>query len=408
MKHRITLAIATVLLAAGPCSFAQPGAAYSGSATAIELPEISAIVNGQADLTDPEDPDRHQKVRIKEAEVAVAGYLYPSIHGDFIVAFEQEYVDEEVETEVEVEEAYLSFLELPGGLQAVAGRKLISFGRLNPIHPHHWAFPETPRALENLFGDHPWFDDGLDLNLLVPNPWDAYLKVSAGVYNGRSLEHGHGDAEEDHDHAEEHEEDHAEEHEEEHHEGEGEHHEGEGHAHAEDAGHAHGHGEVVEWDGQVFIGRLFADLPVSEQLAFQLGYSLVIDEGERNLLQGLDLVLRHQEPDSFRKTKWHTELLFADDDVRGSSPFGLFSYVTYAPDKYWEFGGRYDFTELLENDSEDLWAGSGFVTRYLTHATYLRGGYQYTEYSMEEREEEHLVSLQFVWGIGPHSHRLSD
>jgi hypothetical protein len=46
------------------------------------------------------------------------------------------------------------------------------------------------------------------------------------------------------------------------------------------------------------------------------------------------------------------------------------------------------------------------VTRYLTHTTYLRGGYQYTEAS--EGDSEHLATFQLVWGIGPHSHRLED
>lgn len=358
---------------------------YSGKTSNLELPDISAIVDAQLNFTDP-DSDRNGKLQLKHAEVAVQGYLYPSIRGDFIVAFEQSYIDDEVETDVHVEEAYASFLELPWGFQALAGRKFIGFGRLNPVHSHHWAFAETPAPLANLFGDHSWFDDGGELSCLIPNPGDLYIKLSAGAWNGRSLEHNHGEEEA---HAEE-------EHEEDTH-GEDDHEE----EHAE-------HEALIEWDGAVFTGRAFMDLPVTEAGTIQLGYSIAGDEGSRNLLQNLDLVVRHQAPNSRQKIKWHTELFYTRDKERDTSPFGLFSYLTYAPDNTWEFGGEYDFTELLADDTQDLWAGSAFVTRYLTHTTYLRAGYRYTDYSEEERESEQLAYLQLVWGLGPHAHRLED
>ena len=377
-------AFAPRALAAGAPEGSAAPAPYSGKTSALELPDISVIVNAQLDFTDPDDPDRNQKLRIKEAELAVQGYLYPSIRGDFIAALEQEYMDNEVETEVDLEEAYVTFLEIPGGFQALAGRKLLNFGRLNPIHPHHWHFAETPLPLLNLFGDHPWFDDGAELSSLIPNPGNLYLKLSGGIWNGRSLAHSHGHGEDEHGEA------HGEEEQDEEH-------------------HAHGLGEeLVEWDGLVYFGRAFADVPVTDAGALQLGYSLSGDEGNRNLLQGVDLVLKHQAPGTRRKITWHTEVLFARDKERDTSPFGLFTYLTFAPDTTWELGGGYDFTEFLADDTRDAWAANAYLTRYLTHTTYLRAGYRYTEYSDEELEQQHLAYLQLVWGLGPHAHRLED
>jgi len=367
-----------------PCLRAESTSSpYGGGASALELPEISIIVDGQVDFTDAESDD-DEKLRIDEAEIALSGYLYPSIRGDFIAALEQEYVGDEVETETDIEEAYVSFLDLPADFQALVGRKLINFGRLNPVHPHHWAFPDTPLPVANLFGDHPWFDDGAELSYLVPNPAELYLKLSAGVWNGRSLEHHHGEEEE---HAEE-TEDHAEE------------------EHAEED-HAHEHEAVLDWGGEhVFTGRAFLDLPINDELGMGIGYSLAAGENGDTTVHGADLVLGYRWPESFRRAKWHTEVFFTEDDVRGTEPVGLFSSLTYAPDKNWEVGGRYDYTELLEDDVLDEWGGTGFLTYFLTHTTYLRGAYRYIDHA--EEEEENVVTLQLVWGIGPHSHRLDN
>jgi len=121
---------------------------------------------------------------------AFQGRLSPSVRGDLVVAAEQEYLaDDSTEVDLHIEEAFISFLDLPGGLQAQVGRKLLAFGRLNPIHPHHWAFADTPLALNNLFGDHPWLDDGAEISYLVPTPADIDLKVSAG---DEAVEDQHG------------------------------------------------------------------------------------------------------------------------------------------------------------------------------------------------------------------------
>ncbi len=368
--------------------------AYSGMASVAELPEVSIIVDIKADFTDVEDDPNDEKLRVEEAELALSGYVYPSLRGDFIAALEQEYeADGGTGTEIDVEEAYLSFLDLPLDLSATVGRRLIPIGRTNPVHPHHWRFSDTPLPLENLFGDHPWYDDGVELSWLVP-AGDVYLKVSAGVWNGRSLAHDHGHDEDVHDdHAEE---DHD-------HDGDAEHEDEADHDHEE---HEHGSfGEdVIAWDGHVFTGRIFADLPAGERLGLQLGGSVAADEGG-NMLQAGDITLLMRWPDSYRRLILQAEAFRFEEDETGADPFGWFAQMTYAPGKFWEFGGRYDWTELLADPDEDGWAAAGFLTRYLTHTTYLRGQYRYSEI---EDVEENLFTLQLVWGIGPHSHRLQD
>ena len=348
--------------------------AYSKKTSSLELPEISVILNTEATFSDTSSNASRNKVRVKEAELAFQGYLYPGVRGDFIAALEQEYEGKEVSTEVDVEEAYLSFLELPLGLQATIGRKLLNFGRLNPLHIHHWAFTDIPLILQNFFGHHPWFDDGAELTWLVSNPLNVYLELATGIWNGKELGHIH-----EHSHREEldHEED-----------------------------HDHFGDELIEWDDHVYTGRVFADASLTDNLNTGLGYSIAKDGGGRNTLHEVDLVFKYQWPFTYRRIKWHTELFYLQEDLRDINPYGVFSYAQLSLNKYWELGARYDWAEFADNDDEHAWAGSGFLTYYFTHTMHARGEYQYKEHA--SGEDENILFLQLVWGIGPHSHRLED
>jgi len=389
MSRRLHPMLALALTGLSTLALAQEPVppAYSGRAAVLELPEISVIVNGKVEWSEAKERPLDGKVRIDEVELGLSGGLFPGVRGDVVAVIEQEYEGSETSTEMDLEEAYLTFQELPGGFQATLGRRLIPFGRTNPNHPHHWDFADSPLALRNLFGDHPWFDDGAELSWLVPNPGDLYIKLSAGVWNGRELGHHHGEEDHHGDHdGDEHEEDHQEDHQEEHH-------------------HGHLGEETIEWEGHVFTGRLFLDLPLSDRTAVQVGGSAAIDEHNRNTLLGADFSVLHRWPDSFRTLKWQTELTSLKDRERDSKPRGLFSSLRYQINKNWVVGGRYDWTELLEDDHEDASSVAAWVTYYLTHSTYVRAQVAQIDH---DHDKELLGTLQLVWGIGPHSHRLQD
>ena len=357
---------------------AEEAEAHECHASELESPEISAFIDIQALSSDADDRPDNEKLRVKEAELGFKGYITPSVRGDVILALEQEYLSSgSVDTEVHLEEAFATFLDLPVGIEAAIGRKLVGFGVLNTIHPHHWDFADTPLVMNALFGDHPWFDDGAELGVPILNPTGIGLKMSVGVWNGNEIAHGHAheDVEGEADHVED--------------------------DHDDDEGSDHDDGEVIEWDGNIFSGRVIADFPFTDRLSVQAGYSVVGDEGH-NLLQGADLVFNYSWPQSHRRLKWHTEGYAFDSDNGESDPSGLFSVLGLTMDDHWAFGGRYDKTELLADDGQDAWAGTGFVSYYLTHTTYVRGQYQYKEHG--DGEEENSVTAQLVWGIGPHAH----
>ncbi len=85
---------------------------------------------------------------------------------------------------VEIEEAFVTTLALPGGLQARAGQFLTRFGRRNPTHPHSWAFLDQPLVLGKFFGGEGNRGLGFECSWLMPLPWYAELVVSATEARG--------------------------------------------------------------------------------------------------------------------------------------------------------------------------------------------------------------------------------
>jgi hypothetical protein len=350
---------------------AAPVGAYGG----LMNPDVSAIVNMQLLFSDNRENEHRGDVRIDEAELAFQSYLYPGIAGDFIVAMHEH----DGEWHIHPEEAYVSFQDLPFDFQLLAGRKLISFGRLNPTHPHHWKFASMPLVLENLFGEHPLFDDGAQLDWLVPNPWDLYCKIAFGGWAGASGSTVH-------------------------------------HHDESDAG---GEAHAIEWQGRTYNGRASLDLPVGELSNAALGYSVAWDEGYHTVVHGADLVMTYRRPMSYTRVKWHSEVFSVTTDDEGvSDPVGLFSLLSVTPNKYWELGTRYDWSEYIlhehHGEEEDAaaiesrqeWAVSAFVSYYFTHSLYLRSEYRHSVDRMKMEENQGIIQL--VWGLGPHAHRLED
>ena len=124
MKSRIVLLLCsfTVFAAYSSACPAQEGgkvhrAAPVGSYGGLMNPDVSVVLNTKALFTDNRERHSRDKLSIEEAELAFQSYLYPGIHGDLIVSLHQH----EGEWKVHPEEAYVSFLDLPLGLQAIVG-----------------------------------------------------------------------------------------------------------------------------------------------------------------------------------------------------------------------------------------------------------------------------------------------
>lgn len=85
---------------------------------------------------------------------------------------------------VELEEAYLTSLALPAGLQVRAGQFLTRFGRSNATHPHSWHFADQPLVNGVFFGGEGSRGLGTEVSWLSPLPWFVEVVASANQANG--------------------------------------------------------------------------------------------------------------------------------------------------------------------------------------------------------------------------------
>jgi len=90
-------------------------------------------------------------------------------------------VVEDGATHVEIEEAWLETLALPGGFSARFGRFFSGVGYQNGRHAHSWDFIDQPLPYRAFLGGQ-YLDDGIQLRWLAPT--DLYLELGAEVLNG--------------------------------------------------------------------------------------------------------------------------------------------------------------------------------------------------------------------------------
>ncbi len=90
-------------------------------------------------------------------------------------------VIEDGETVVEVEEAWIETLGLPGGLSLRMGRFFSDIGYLNDKHSHAWDFVDQPLAYQAFLGNQ-YIDDGAQLRWVAPA--DLYIELGAEILRG--------------------------------------------------------------------------------------------------------------------------------------------------------------------------------------------------------------------------------
>jgi hypothetical protein len=164
-----------------------PAQAASGNAF---NPKISLILNGQyahyssdaeaempGVVLGPETEFKPGGFSLGESELVMESNIDDRFHGWATVAFE----NEDGETVVAVEEAYINTLSLPYGMAVKLGRFYSDIGYQNRQHPHAWEFADAPlvyRAfLANQLGD-----DGAQVRWLAPT--DVFLEFGTELLRG--------------------------------------------------------------------------------------------------------------------------------------------------------------------------------------------------------------------------------
>lgn len=151
-------------------------------------PEISFLGDVSYDWTDDEVQDQFL---LRGVEIGFAAPLDPYTRFKGFLAAHQEPpaldlgggAPAESEIRVELEEAYMDWVALPGGMSLRVGRFRQRFGTLNRWHPHALASTDSPFALRDLFGHEGLIGIGAGVDWVLPGFWATSNGLTIEITN---------------------------------------------------------------------------------------------------------------------------------------------------------------------------------------------------------------------------------
>lgn len=339
----------------------------------LSLPDISLIVQAKGYLSSDKRDERRNHLRISEAELAIQGYVYPNVKADAYFS-----TSPEEGVAMQVEEAYLTYLGAVKSLNAYVGEKHVPFGRTNLMHPHSLLYARQPLALRNLVAEESLIGEGLQASYLLPTPGSLFAQVDLGVWT----KSGHS------------------------------------HEHEEDEETESVFPEIVSGDGVGFIdrfntARLWLGAPIEANGEIEAGASyakgsshgFTLGVPSDATLTGFDISYRHFWEGN-RRLLLRGELIrrkekagFAQSEANGYYLFG-----NYRPSKYTNIGLLYDWSSFPQSTDLHESALSLILTKQLSEQYYIR--LQATHGSRPGDDSYNELLLQWVWGIGPHTHNF--
>src|SRR5437879_2801973 len=115
-----------------------------------------------------------------ESEAAFQAIVDPYARADFFVSFGEQGVN--------LEEGYITFPAISGGLLVRAGKMRAAFGKVNGLHNHVLPWTDRPLVIGNLVGGEDGIDDaGVSVARLIPVP-GLFLEATGQMFRGDSGE----------------------------------------------------------------------------------------------------------------------------------------------------------------------------------------------------------------------------
>jgi hypothetical protein len=322
-------------------------------------PDISINGDFLAMSRNHEGGHPQRKFDFRELEIGFSGAVDPYTRADIIATIGDENTGE---YSADLEEAYVTFLQLPYNLQARVGKFRSEFGRANPIHLHALPWPDYPLVIQRYFGEEGLSGTGAELSWLVPNPWHQYISLTYEVTNNDNGAIFAGDQ-------------------------------------ADDVTH-------------LLRLKTFRDLSPASTL--ELGASFASgpnDHGHgshRSMVEGLDFTYRWKPKGAglYRSFLWQTEVLAAQADIRGGqeSTWGMYSAAEYQFARRWKVGARYDNTQLPFESSLHEHAYSAYLTFLQSEFLFWRLAYMFIDRDFRDEgvSNEQRLMLQVNFTLGTH------
>ena len=291
---------------------------------------------------------------LQESEVSFQAAIDPFARADFFLAIGEQ--------DIEVEEGYITFPALPGGLSMKAGRMRARFGRLNEFHNHTLPWVDRPLVMFNLLGgstddpDTGIKDAGVSVNWLVPTE-TIFVEATGEVFRGDSGTLFQPTRRQD----------------------------------VSVVGHVRTYGDlssVANLEGGASYARGHNDL----------GSDFMTQ------LYGLDLTFRWRSPNQAtdRSLAARTELIRSrrEETAGTQSAAGGFVSADYRLNRRWFVGMRYDWSDRARQAAIHDRGASTVLTFWPSEFSQLRAQYRRTDYGDTLTANELLMQVLFT--IGAH------
>jgi hypothetical protein len=285
---------------------------------------------------------------MNEAEVTYQAVVDPYARADFFFAFSPE--------GVEIEEGYLTFPTLPGGLLAKIGKFKQQVGKVNTQHPHQLPWVDRPLANENLLGGEEGLaDSGVSVSKLILNPW-FFLEATGELYQGSSgvfASHDRSDLS--------------------------------------------------------YVGRLRGYQDLTESTNLDVGASVAWGKNDAGpefwtRLFAVDATFRYRplRRAIYRRFMGRSELFWSrrEQEEGAASAFGMYVSGDYQFARRWFAGVRYDWSERAYDASLADKGPSLLLTFWPSEFSQIRG--QYRRIRFAEGVTSNEVLFQFLFSIGAH------
>ena len=160
-------------------------------------PAVSVVLQGSVNGF-TEDPDEYalpgfqvggeaglasEGLALDEVELILSASVDQVFSGQATIAAHED----DGETEVDIEEAYIDVLSMPAGSGLRLGRFYSDVGYLNRFHTHAWDFRDAPLVYRAMLGKQ-YRDDGFQLSWVAPT--DTYFRLGTEVMRGGSFPGG--------------------------------------------------------------------------------------------------------------------------------------------------------------------------------------------------------------------------
>src|SRR5438045_6725510 len=116
-----------------------------------------------------------------ESEASFQAVVDPYARADFFISFGEQGVD--------LEEGFVTFTSLPGGLLTRVGKMRAAFGKVNSLHNHVLPWADRPLVTYNLVGGEDGIDDaGVSVQRILPAPKWLFLEGTGQLFRGDSAD----------------------------------------------------------------------------------------------------------------------------------------------------------------------------------------------------------------------------